>query len=434
MLMNNDAHQQQFDRVSRQLQQSEKSLQDTGIHLLNSVLFSTDRNYYQVLGLRPDASIEAIRSRYRYLIPLFHPDKCYTADVNCDVISAQINQAYNTLKKNDSRLAYDDSIIIGANYSATTRSEPWEQRTADQYQPVRKQQKASLLGIFFQWPLLQRYPKTAVWGLFIVILASMIVISGRDESRLLPEIRHASKPPIKIHETAQQVVSKKDGSGDDEQLPADYVQQSIQSARLVQLLEGSNNHDSSAGENQPGLPDKTAVAIDSSKVPADAKPKSDVSASKQALSFDGGPPAQSTEVNKLLSRAAYTDRGYLLAVQHANPELIMMRFVHGYESGDITEISRLFVNNVRTNHGWGRQQMIDRFSNLFSTTSSRKIHIKQLKVEPQNQREALIISDIEASVLHENETSLRHYNGEIIFRLVNNDSGMQIAEMLHNVH
>jgi hypothetical protein len=37
-------------------------------------------------------------------------------------------------------------------------------------------------------------------------------------------------------------------------------------------------------------------------------------------------------------------------------------------------------------------------------------------------------------VKESSESDARHFNGEIVFRLITDDSNMQIAEMAHSVH
>ena len=116
------------------------------------------------------------------------------------------------------------------------------------------------------------------------------------------------------------------------------------------------------------------------------------------------------------------------------PELMMMEFVQSYEAGDIDKFARLFIDDVKTNQGRGRKQLVTQFSTLFDATTSRTIKIKQLRVEPKSHVEALLISKIEAAVKHNSEPDIRYFNGELVFRLIANDSSMLITEMAHNVH
>lgn len=56
----------------------------------------TERDYYHMLGIRPNASQEDIRRAYYRLAMQFHPDK--NADANAQARFQEINEAYEVLK------------------------------------------------------------------------------------------------------------------------------------------------------------------------------------------------------------------------------------------------------------------------------------------------------------------------------------------------
>lgn len=64
------------------------------------------KNYYEILGVNKTASNEEIKTAYRRLAQIFHPDK------NGDEYTmALINKAYDTLKKETSRRQYDQLLM-----------------------------------------------------------------------------------------------------------------------------------------------------------------------------------------------------------------------------------------------------------------------------------------------------------------------------------
>jgi len=150
--------------------------------------------------------------------------------------------------------------------------------------------------------------------------------------------------------------------------------------------------------------------------------------------FDGGEPGSSSDIRSLTGGDDYMHKPLRVEIFSIPPELIMMQLVESYETGDIGKFSQLFSDDVVTNHGRGRQHLVSRFSSLFNATTSRKINIKQLRIEPQSNREALLISDIEAAIKLTSDSKARYFNGAIVLRLVAKDSSMRIAEMVHNVH
>lgn len=65
-------------------------------------------DYYAILGVRPDAKIEVIRSSYRKLALENHPDRNLTNDERKNQKMKSVNHAYNILSNPDKRREYDD--------------------------------------------------------------------------------------------------------------------------------------------------------------------------------------------------------------------------------------------------------------------------------------------------------------------------------------
>ena len=78
------------------------------------------KNYYELLGLTPEASTEEIKSAYREIARVYHPDsQFYTEIIEDDLtdldhnIFKEITCAYNVLINPDKRKVYDDRIPKG---------------------------------------------------------------------------------------------------------------------------------------------------------------------------------------------------------------------------------------------------------------------------------------------------------------------------------
>ncbi|MGM8898150.1 MULTISPECIES: DnaJ C-terminal domain-containing protein [unclassified Psychrobacter] len=64
-----------------------------------------EKNYYDILGVKKDASDADIKKKYRKLVRQFHPD--VSDDPDADNKIAEINNAYETLRDKDKRSEYD---------------------------------------------------------------------------------------------------------------------------------------------------------------------------------------------------------------------------------------------------------------------------------------------------------------------------------------
>ena len=83
----------------------------------------TGRSHYDVLGLRDDASPEAIREQYRRLAREFHPDRTFGSAAGADKMP-MINEAYRVLSDPGRRAVYDAERRGGSSVRpASARSE-----------------------------------------------------------------------------------------------------------------------------------------------------------------------------------------------------------------------------------------------------------------------------------------------------------------------
>ena len=64
-----------------------------------------EKNYYDILGVKKDASDADIKKRYRKLVRQYHPD--VSDDPDADNKIAVINNAYETIRDKDKRAEYD---------------------------------------------------------------------------------------------------------------------------------------------------------------------------------------------------------------------------------------------------------------------------------------------------------------------------------------
>ena len=72
-------------------------------------------DFYAILGVPPDATIEQIKDRYRFLAHAYHPDK-FSSDAHkrdADEAFKKINEAFQTLSNPRLRADYDRQRTSG---------------------------------------------------------------------------------------------------------------------------------------------------------------------------------------------------------------------------------------------------------------------------------------------------------------------------------
>ena len=69
------------------------------------------KNYYDILGVTPDASLETIKFTYKALAKIYHPDTYKGDKKYAESKMKEINQAYVCLSNKTLRKKYDDGFF-----------------------------------------------------------------------------------------------------------------------------------------------------------------------------------------------------------------------------------------------------------------------------------------------------------------------------------
>lgn len=75
----------------------------------------SEKNYYQILGVPPNAAVEEIKRSYRLLANKFHPDK-NPGSLNAEAAFKEIAEAYEILSNAKKREEYHERKFSSINY------------------------------------------------------------------------------------------------------------------------------------------------------------------------------------------------------------------------------------------------------------------------------------------------------------------------------
>jgi hypothetical protein len=88
------------------------ALERDALSCIRQCFFRDEATHYDVLGLAPDASPEAVREHFGLLMRLIHPDRQGAGTVWPESFAARANRAYAVLKVPEARAAYDAELAV----------------------------------------------------------------------------------------------------------------------------------------------------------------------------------------------------------------------------------------------------------------------------------------------------------------------------------
>lgn len=122
-------------------------------------------NYYQILGVKVDATDEQIKTAYKLKAKIYHPD--VSTIPNAGEIFKHISNAKDVLLDPDKRIMYD--YKIGVKGTGQQQNE----RRQNKYQPPPQSQQATSQNTGTKW-----------WQVvLVIILAILAIVSSSDRDR-----------------------------------------------------------------------------------------------------------------------------------------------------------------------------------------------------------------------------------------------------------
>ncbi|HMI68132.1 MAG TPA: DnaJ domain-containing protein [Cyclobacteriaceae bacterium] len=147
------------------------------------------KNYYQILGLDRDATVEDIRKAYRTYAAKFHPDK-HEGDLFFEERFKEVKEAYEVLSDIEKRWRYDvktfgkSKVALKPNVTNFDRADKSESTAKRKLRIDVSHIDVYLTAFYFinlaAWAIIKRINENAapggyVWGLFLSALSSLLL-------------------------------------------------------------------------------------------------------------------------------------------------------------------------------------------------------------------------------------------------------------------
>lgn len=105
-------------------------------------------NYYEILEIKEDASVEVIKAAYKALVKKYHPDVNHINNHKGERDINSINEAYEVLSDEEKRKEYDEMLLRLKNEKASDSSASDSSSVKNFWEFSDRLDEALLKGIF----------------------------------------------------------------------------------------------------------------------------------------------------------------------------------------------------------------------------------------------------------------------------------------------
>lgn len=393
----------------------ESDLVAAAVHYIEQCCLQAPMNPNRILGLQPDATLDAAKLHYRMLMKLFHPDRALIPQLRAEACAAAINQAYAQLR--DKQPLIDAMPSMQMEYAPTISAVQPRFDTEPVSAPIHLNTDA---GLFRKIPLQVFFWAAAVMALLLLLIlnlnsASMVLTAAPEAVSTQHAMNeHAS---VKDQDQASATVNADPAAlalippamsppvmpPADETKPTPTAEGNA-AATAASVVNASNSKLVTAGvqaKSAQTLPSQTKEA---SSNPTPAAPG--VDKRESPLIKDNAAPtvtvapvatapviASSSEHERVVE--VMPKSVVELSDQHLR-ELIL-QFVDSYNQGDIERFSGLMLPQLKGTEGSSQAELRETYSKLFAKSERREIVLKDLRWELHGNN-AIGFMDYKASV------------------------------------
>ncbi len=392
---------------------SVRKLTDAAVMYLRQVLFDADADHYRLLGVRADASEEALKEHYRWLMRWLHPDR--DPDRTGEADAQRVNRAWHVLRSGERRLAYD------------------RQRAQQAAQPVGSATSLSAHRHASASRIPQRPPLSprTVRHLPVFVLGGLALLAGGSLAgwHWLNQTGEANVATLRSLRTDAHGLTRS---------PAAQASMMVPSQRIVDAT--THAVDASAPIARPDA--RASESADADPVPpAHAVPWVSMSTGNSTAAAPQRvvrratalpDPAQDsvdhatadrseadlTNADQASADQADADRAYTM---------IPDRLAAAYGQGNLEQLMRLFASDAVDDRG-GIATIASEYRSLFRQTRSRRLRMGTLSWRAQDGH-AVGTGTFDARVRRRGHPYARHVRGNIVIEAASVDAQWKIERI-----
>ncbi len=434
---------------------------DAALFYIEHVLFDNDADSYRVLGVRADATDEAIKEHYRWLTRWLHPDR---NPERWEVVYAErVNRAWNTLNSEQHRCDYDLRRMPrqgAAGVAMLKYQRVGSLRTVEPSLPHLSPQAISKLPAYVLGGLAVSALLTlALWYFVqrdrqedVAVAANRLDAAPQDDNTSAQEAAFRQRIAFDEHvaELSQPIEPRSmPRVAPPPALPA-LAPLKIDDPDAVAINEHSIDR----------FPDRTAQAAYVSEPPVSMPPRSlrtVASAAKNAPSAAPPPQSPANASRALPSPAPFAARANPVMAQRdipapappkpatdkpavgmtINQTLIAQEaavdlshaFATAYAGGNLSRMMRLFGPDAVDNRG-GIQTITEDYDHLFQGTSSRELDLNEVQWMVRSDR-IVGSGPFHARIRKNGELSATRVDGWILIEAAPMNGDWKIQRILH---
>ena len=349
-------------------------LEAAALHLIELLSFSTTSDPYRLLGLSPMAKGEEVKTHYRMMMRLFHPDRTKVPSDKARDYAARINQALKSIQDPQPKKSIRTSHVTPPHLDL--RSSQNKKYYPDG--PMKKAVRHWLLNyslIFF--------------GVSIVLFLFAMFLWQKDHPVSHFEDRPVEGPIIKSDSTLNDIELEKSSQAQDEmpalELPAPEDQPKKPASALAETKENSHPASLPPLKKTPPLEKfvaaatpKVNLAVDANKIPPKTQPEATTPNEEKAYQAIPSPhqPEKIKETEPPVTPKQFSS-------QHMRN--LTYAFVDCYNQGKIDALMLLMSDDIRTDHALNKAELRQAYEQIFNATQKREMTLRNLEFDAKKE-------------------------------------------------